>query len=318
MNNLKDNYYNNDAMRKIVLIILYFGRFRNDNSFWLKSVELNPSIDFLIFTDQNVEVSGNVKIVRTTFPELVKSIQNKFDFKIAIPQSYKLCDFRPAYGDLFQEYIKDYDFWGHCDNDLIFGDIRKFITEDILESYDRILIRGHFTLYRNTLEVNRAYKEASPSYKIVFSDSKNYCFDEYPGTGAYWDKFRNHKLYNQIIFDDIYYLKHEFVTVHKKELDRHRSNFIYSFENGQLFRVFNENNTVKKEEIMYVHFQKRNLAIQTKVSNFFTIVPNRYISYVNNPSVEFLKQVAHKKIYWPYFKIKYKSFKRKMIALMHK
>ena len=113
MNNLKDNYYNNDAMRKIVLIILYFGRFRNDNSFWLKSVELNPSIDFLIFTDQNVEVPENVKIVQTTFPELVKSIQNKFDFKIAIPQSYKLCDFRPAYGELFKEYIKDYDFWVH-------------------------------------------------------------------------------------------------------------------------------------------------------------------------------------------------------------
>lgn len=306
-------------MKKIVLIVLYFGQFRNDNLFWLKSVELNPTINFLIFTDQVINVPNNVRIINTTFPEMVRYIQSKFDFRINIPQAYKLCDFRPAYGELFQEYISDYDFWGHCDNDLIFGNIRNFITDEILSIYDRILLRGHFTLYRNTPETNSSYKDIKkPSYKECFSESKNFCFDEYAGSGYYWYKFRNDKLYNEIIFDDIDYLKYNFVTVHKKELDRNRSNFIYSYENGRLFRVFNENNTVKKEEIMYVHFQKRNLTIQTNAENFFTIIPNKYIPYVNNPSVEFLKRVTHKKIYWPYFKIKFKSLRRKIIALMHK
>lgn len=165
-------------MKRIILIIVYFGQFRNDNSFWLKSIELNPDIDFLIFTDQTIKAPKNVKIVQTTFSEVVKYIQNQYDFTVAIPQPYKLCDFKPAYGELFQEYIKDYEFWGHCDNDLIFGNIRKFITDDILKAFDRILIRGHFTLYKNNLEVNKTYKEASPSYKVVFSNSKNYCFDE--------------------------------------------------------------------------------------------------------------------------------------------
>ena len=41
---------------------------------------------------------------------------------------YKLCDYKPVYGLIFDEDLQDYDFWGHCDVDLIFGDIRKFIN----------------------------------------------------------------------------------------------------------------------------------------------------------------------------------------------
>lgn len=48
---------------------------------------------------------------------------------------------------MFQEYIKDYDFWGHCDADLIFGDIRKFVTDDILNKYDRLGVDGFFPCF---------------------------------------------------------------------------------------------------------------------------------------------------------------------------
>ncbi len=237
-----------------------------------------------------------------------------------MPQPYKLCDFRPAYGEIFQEYIKGYDFWGHCDNDQIFGDIRHFITDDILDRYDRILFCGHFTLYKNTPEVNQVYKKVSPlSYKTVFSSSKNFCFDEAGGTGSYWIRNLNDRLYNEIIFDDINYKRHEFITVHKKEHDKGKKNFIYSFEKGKLFRIFEENGNVGKEETMYVHFQKRNLAVLTDVDDYFTIVPNKIIAYVSNPTIEFLRREAHKKlIYWPLLRTKYRTLKRKIIALFKK
>ena len=41
-------------MKKIVFIIPWFGPFRKDFSFWLKSVEHNPSVDFLMPTDQTI------------------------------------------------------------------------------------------------------------------------------------------------------------------------------------------------------------------------------------------------------------------------
>ena len=123
------------------------------------------------------------------------------------------------------------------------------------------------------------------------------------------------KLYDEIIFDDIYYLKHEFITVHKKEIDKNRQNFIYSFENGTLYRVFIENGNVNKEETMYVHFQKRNLKIETSADNYFTIIPNKYIAFVENPDIKFLKIHAAKKLFYSqYFSIKLNTLKKKFRA----
>ena len=36
-------------------------------------------------------------------------------------------DLRPAYGVLFEEYLDGYDFWGHCDLDVLFGRIRDHL-----------------------------------------------------------------------------------------------------------------------------------------------------------------------------------------------
>lgn len=42
-------------MKKIVFIAPWFGKFREDFYFWLKSAELNTTVDFLIFTDQEIK-----------------------------------------------------------------------------------------------------------------------------------------------------------------------------------------------------------------------------------------------------------------------
>lgn len=40
-------------MKRILIILVWFGRLKNYNDFWLKSIEKNPSVDFLLVTDQN-------------------------------------------------------------------------------------------------------------------------------------------------------------------------------------------------------------------------------------------------------------------------
>lgn len=261
----------------------------------------------------------NLKIISYSFEKFIAFIQSKFDFKIAIPQPYKLCDFRPAYGYIFAEYLAQYDFWGHCDNDVIFGNIRKFITDEILNNYERILIRGHFTLYKNTPNVNNFYLKTIngiPGYREVFSSPKNYCFDEYAGSGKMWERESNDKLYQAILFDDLNINRHDFVAVHKKDRDKGKKHFIYSFENGNLFRIFTKDGQVGREEIMYVHFQKRNLKIETSVSDYFTIIPNRYIDYIADPSSDFLKSKASGKFIYPqYFLRKYNALKKRIRIL---
>lgn len=72
---------------------------------------------------------------------------------------------------------------GHCDIDLLWGDIRKFLTDDILERYEKIGNQGHSTLYKNTKEVNARYRhipKKAPGYIESFSTKTPRAFDEWP------------------------------------------------------------------------------------------------------------------------------------------
>lgn len=146
-------------MKSIVIIIPFFGTLSNTFKFWYQSALNNPTINFLLFTDCCISNAKNIKVIECSFNKFIHDIQSKFDFKINISAPYKLCDFKPAYGDIFQEYIRNYDFWGFGDVDLVYGDIRYFITEDKLNTYDIISGWGHLTLYRNNQYCNNFYKK---------------------------------------------------------------------------------------------------------------------------------------------------------------
>ena len=173
-------------MKSICLIIPYYGKFPNYFELWLKSVEKNSTIDFLLVTDikESYDYPSNVKIKNMTFNELKTQVQSLYDFKISLDNPYRIVDFKVAYGELFYEYIKKYDFWGYCDVDLIFGDIRKFVTEEILNQYDKINLHGHFSLHKNCDEMRHLYKKTSKNiidYKTAFKVNWTWHFDEYPG-----------------------------------------------------------------------------------------------------------------------------------------
>ena len=82
----------------------------------------------------------------TTSP---RRIQSHFDFEISLERPYKLCDFRPAFGEIFADELAGYDFWGHSDLDVIFGRIRDHLPAAAFEA-DKILFNGNFSLYRNS------------------------------------------------------------------------------------------------------------------------------------------------------------------------
>lgn len=172
---------------RIAFVIPYIGKLPDTFPFWLKTCEYNSFIDFLLFTDDETAYNypDNVKVTYVNFGELQEKFQSHFDFPIALTKPYKFCDFRPAYGEIFQEELVGYDFWGHCDIDLFWGDLRKFVTEDMLGFYDRIYTHGHCCLYRNTDRVNRWYRTLAygnrQNWKHVFQNPDSRCFDEWGG-----------------------------------------------------------------------------------------------------------------------------------------
>jgi hypothetical protein len=171
-------------MQSIVLINCYFGKFPWYFSFFIKSCKTNPTLDFIIFSDAvyTNHLPENVKVIPFTLAQFNQLASEKLGFKIDVKNAYKLCDFKPAYGLIFSEYINNYDFWGMCDIDIILGRIREFITDELMDKYDVVNTRhdyltGSFMLFRNNNLLNNLFFK-SKDYKKVLTSDIHYCFDE--------------------------------------------------------------------------------------------------------------------------------------------
>lgn len=169
----------------IAIIICYIGKLPWYFSYFAHSCAFNEDVHFYIITDDRSyenRVPPNIRFVYKSLTEINELASEKLGFTTNITSGYKLCDFKPTYGVLFSELLENYDFWGHGDLDIIFGDIRKFMTEEVLEVHDLIAVRddyltGYFLLFRNNSKMNFLFTESS-DYQKVLSDEKHYCFDE--------------------------------------------------------------------------------------------------------------------------------------------
>ncbi|GGB11565.1 DUF6625 family protein [Puia dinghuensis] len=173
-----------EPKNKIVVLICYYGEFPWYFSYFLHSCKYNPSIDFRIFSDiaHDFDLPPNVVIIKKSIEELKALASKKLNFTVNIDHPYKLCDFKPAYGLIFEDYTHGYQFWCQSDIDVIYGDVRNFMTDEFLDQYDFISLRhdyttGCFALYRNTPRMKRLFMK-SKDYETVFSSEKHYCFDE--------------------------------------------------------------------------------------------------------------------------------------------
>jgi hypothetical protein len=171
-------------MKKIALVNCFFGMFPWYFPFFIKSCTTNPTVDFLIFTDSDYDgvFPSNVKIIPFTLAQFNELATQKLAFKVAVKKPYKLCDFKPTYGLLFSEYLVEYDFWGITDIDVIYGRIREFMTDELLDEYDLVCVRHDYItaccmLFKNNEYVNTLFKK-SKDYKMIFTSQKNYAFDE--------------------------------------------------------------------------------------------------------------------------------------------
>lgn len=222
-------------MKTIGIVLPYYGKFHNYFQLVLNSMTNNPTIDFYIITDiENHFVHGeNVRFIDMSIDEIRKRASKECGFKCSLSKPYKLCDYKPAYGLIFKDILAPYDFWGYCDPDAIYGNIRKFVTEDILNKYERILNLGHFTLYKNIPKVNMAFmNEEMPaySYKEAFKAIGTVGFDERGAICCVFDKNNPRQYTNYKIIYDIFPVNARF-SCHNIGVD---TPFVFSYENGSL------------------------------------------------------------------------------------
>ena len=250
-------------MNKIVVIGVYFGQFPNYFPLWLESALRNKSIDFLIFSDQCDESEhGNVRFIKIKISDFEKMVFQKLNINVHITRPYKCCDFKPVYGDIFSDYLCGYDYWGHCDFDLIFGDIQYFLDKYELYKYDKFLPLGHLSFYRNSSDINARYKleGAAINYPVSLESCDNCYFDELAGISAIYLK-HGFSMFSKRIFADIspIYKRYKFSDYYN--LDAKPKNYKYQtfyWENGKTWHLYvDDHNQLNRKEYIYIHFQKR-------------------------------------------------------------
>ena len=312
---------------KIKIISIYYGSLPEWFRLWLTSCAKNPSYDFLLITDQNYEndIAENVEIKNISWGELKERFENALGIKISLDKPYKICDFRPIFGLAFADEVMGYDFWGHCDLDMIWGNLSDFVSENDFAQYDRIGLYGAFTIYRNNEKMNQLYKMkgASFSWKSVFTRAESFIFDEMPGMNCIClQNMINWKTDIKIADIDTYLSRYS--------SDLHICHETFTWEDGVAKHYYLTDGKVISENVAYIHFsgKKPELSAQNLkrvVFNHNNIVElNNSITTPNELSMYsgFISAENDKKQRYTYRILKCKkfirsTFKQKVVRLVN-
>ncbi|MGN0417953.1 DUF6625 family protein [Anaerostipes faecalis] len=302
-------------MNDIVMICPYFGKLPNTINLTLYTLARNKNVDWILVTDNEIKYkSHNIRIIHCSYDDMKSLIKQKIGVSLSSP--YKLCDFKPCYGFLFEELFSNYHYWGYFDIDSIYGKIDDFITEKILQDNQKIYDLGHFSIYRNDSKINRLFigtSEERVPYAEILGTAGIVVFDEpfciYKKNGKNYSineifKRNGYKVYeNRKDFADIDVKHKNFHILHWNEkLDSGRLYFEY---NDGMLLLKDYSNEEFKREVIYVHLQKKNLSINS-ISNLdtFFITPKGFYNENTNVDGRLFYHISVKWVWYIRFRAK--------------
>lgn len=157
-------------MLKKLFIVPWFGQLPSWIELWKKDLLTlkKYGFDYLLVTD---------------IEDFSKRVRDKLKVEPSIvPGTGKPWDFRPMFGVLYDDILKEYDFWGHTDPDCVYGRIDRWMSDEFLSDTDIFGndpgdICGMFSLYRNCEEVNTLFNRYT-GWEYIARDSNVHAFDE--------------------------------------------------------------------------------------------------------------------------------------------
>jgi hypothetical protein len=252
---------------KIALIQVWLGPLPDYFKYHLKTCENQSYIDFFIFTDHNIdfELPFNVKVFNITKAEIEDKISVLVNSSIKLLNNKKTCDLKASYGDLFKEYLTEYDYVGCYDIDTLMGDLYNWVSP-YLGEYDFIStggekyhnrLSGPFLIWKNKQEFNTSYKKSN--FIDIINLPEVYCFEE--------KEFSNFIIGN-------YSTK---IISHSQNLDENTGRVIYDAEwiGGKTY--------CDGREIMFHHFYNK---------------PTTKLSFRGNSIISERKKVYVTDFYW--------------------
>jgi hypothetical protein len=184
-------------VNKVVLIQVWFGEIPDYFWYHYETTKNIYGLDFIIFTDQNIELSSkNYRVVNITKEEIEKKLSSKLNSEIIIKNNKKTCDLKASFGDLFESYIDGYDYFGCYDIDTLFGDVYSNLFQ-YLNEYDFITIgeetyhnrlSGPFLIIKNTKELRELYKNGDYVGCMLNNDVQ--CYEEHTLSDLAKEKYK--------------------------------------------------------------------------------------------------------------------------------
>jgi hypothetical protein len=126
------------------------------------------------------------------FDDFVRLIELKIGKSVNMEAGYKICDFKPMFGEIFADYLAGYEFWGNIDPDVIMGNFDDFVDDELLNRIDVYsglanYVSGPFFFVRNAATYNRIWRDGRDIDRIC-STAEYLYFDECGG--RYWDELK--------------------------------------------------------------------------------------------------------------------------------
>lgn len=253
-------------MNSVALVLPYYGQFPDYAGAFFQSVRCNPSFDLLLVSDIPVDdfaLPDNVIVINLSFKDLQERLYKIVAPDACLPFPYKLCDYKALYGLLFERELAGYGWWGHCDMDMLWGRLDQYVTAEMLGNYDKLFNHGHLTLYRNAPEVNELalrYRKEPGGLDEVASTGLCCYFDE---VGIVQIARRaGLRIYDDPDFADITPARYV-LSLASTCKQRNKRGQRFFWDRGRVCRMSEESPGI--DEFMYIHFQKRPMAVHVDV-----------------------------------------------------
>jgi hypothetical protein len=93
-----------------------------------------------------------------------------------------VCDYRPAFNELFADKYSGCDWWGWVDPDMLMGDLDtwlpKLLTDDVdAVSFKQLYLSGCFAMFRNTEKMRTLWRR-SEHHQTIMVDPRYNVWDE--------------------------------------------------------------------------------------------------------------------------------------------
>jgi len=270
---------------KVAFVIPYYGKFPPYFKLFFNSIKDAP-LDILLIAENepSMALPANVKFIKKPYKDVQELFNSKLGIKVAFDKPYKFCDLKPTYGYIFDEYLKEYDFWGSIDTDLVVGDFSKFVSPEILNSIDfysgvKEYVSGSCFLFRNNERCNTLFMK-SRDWQKSFQEVEYTGFDECGG--SYFQDLKDGKS----IFDiktNIQSLTEIIFAEQKQGLRCHFENILLEPKGEEPVVVNNNGVIYMGKEYLLVHF------IYFKATYYFHINPDLTPTYYINSLGTFKK-----------------------------